>query len=150
MNKNFTRSNITILEKRDYLIAFWVHQYYFRHLCICKERKRGNINWCYMFISMRINYSSVLHAFILFQFYKIILLFTFNDLNCANFCKIISLFTCFLPVFLLVNQTNPNCPIIIVGPFIQNWRGNLVLLVLYVLIALFVLLLINYILQFFV
>ena len=47
------------------------------------------------------------------------------------------MFTCFLPVFLLVNQTSPNWSIIIERPFIQNWRGNLVLMVPYVFIPLY-------------
>ena len=42
-------------------------------------------------------------------------------------------FTFFLSFFLLVNWTSPNWPIIFVRPLIQNWRGYLVLMVLYVL-----------------
>ena len=38
-----------------------------------------------------------------------------------------------LAVFLLVNYTSPNWPMIIVRPFIQNQRGNFLLMVLYVL-----------------
>ena len=47
------------------------------------------------------------------------------------------MFTYFLPIFLLINKTSPNWPIIIVMPFIQNWRGYLVLMVLYVFIPQF-------------
>ena len=39
----------------------------------------------------------------------------------------------FLSDFLLVNITSSNWPMIIVRPFIQNWRGNLVFKVLYAL-----------------
>ena len=50
-------------------------------------------------------------------------------------CLLICLLTCFLPVFRLVNKTNPNLPIIIVRPFIENWRGDLVSMVIYVFIT---------------
>ena len=49
---------------------------------------------------------------------------------------LISLFTSFLLSFLLINYTSPNWQIIIVTPFIQNCRSNLVLMVLYVFIPL--------------
>ena len=39
-----------------------------------------------------------------------------------NNCLLISLFTCFHPVFLLVIQASPNWPMIIVTQFIKNWR----------------------------
>ena len=51
-------------------------------------------------------------------------------------CMLINFFTCFFSVFLLVNQTRPNWPIIIVSPFIRNWKGDLVLMVFYVFIPL--------------
>ena len=46
------------------------------------------------------------------------------------------MFTCFLPVFLLVNLTSPNWSII------QNWRVNLVLMALYFFLPLLVLMII--------
>ena len=47
------------------------------------------------------------------------------------------MFTCCLPIFLLLNQTSPSCQILIVRAFIQNVMDNLVLMVLYIFINLF-------------
>ena len=56
----------------------------------------------------------------------------------ANNGLLISLFTSFLLVFLLVNWISTNWLKMIVRPFIQNWRDKLVLMVLYVFIHLLI------------